>query len=96
MTAFTTKMGTDKDDISWVPSVGWQVDVTNDMNALAATPWRNITITAKQDTDKENQTITFAHELWDHNTYCPPALHGGGTLLAMVTVLIIDDDNNGR
>ena len=86
------KDGDLEDDISWVPSVGWQVDVTNDINALAATPWRNITITAKQDADTEDQTITFAHELWDHDAYCPPALHGGGTPLAMVTVHIIDDD----
>ena len=86
------KDGDLEDDISWMPSVGWQVDVTNDMNALAATPWRNITITAKQDADTEDQTITFAHELWDHNTYCPQDLHPSGTPLAMVTVHIIDDD----
>ena len=83
------KDGDGEYDIFWVPSVGRQVDVTDDMNAGAVTPWRNITIYAKQDADTENQTITFAHELWDHNTYCPPALHGGGTPL-VVTVHIID------
>ena len=88
------KDGDGEDDIFWVPSVGRQVDVTDDMNAGAVTPWRNITIYAEQDADTENQTITFAHELWDHNTYCPPALHGGGTPLAMVTVHIIDDDGD--
>ena len=56
------KDGDGEDDIFWVPSVGRQVDVTDDMNAGAVTPWRNITIYAEQDADTENQTITFAHE----------------------------------
>ena len=53
------KDGDGEDDISWMPDVGWQIDVTDDMNAGAVTPWRNITITAKQDDDTEDQTITF-------------------------------------
>ena len=32
--------------------------------------------------------------MWDHDTYCPPDLHGGGTPLAMVIVYVIDDDGD--
>ena len=86
--------GDGENDISWVPSVGWNVDITDSNNEATPTPWRGITIHALEDDDKEDQTITFSHELWDHNTYCPPALHGGGTPLAMLTVHIIDDDSD--
>ena len=84
------------DDISWVPSVGWQFDLAdwNGRQSDDPGPWRNVSITALEDPDNEDQTITISHELWDHNTYCPPALHGGGSLLAVLTVRIIDDDGD--
>ena len=84
------------DDISWVPSVGRQFDLAdwNGRQSDDPGPWRNVSIRALEDPDNEDQIITISHELWDHNTYCPPALHGGGSLLAVLTVRIIDDDNN--
>ena len=86
--------GDGENDISWVPSAGWEIDITDSNNPETDTPWRTVTIYALDDDDKEDQTITLSHELWDHNTYCPPTLHGGGTPLAMITVRIIDDDAN--
>ena len=72
--------------VSWMPSLGRRFD-RNDWNQ-----WKNISIKALQDDDSEDHTIIFSSELWDHDTYCPPDLHGAGTPLAKVTVHIIDDD----
>ena len=72
--------------VSWIPSIGRTFD-RNDWNQ-----WKDIRITAHQDDDSEDHTIIFSSELWDHDTYCPPDLHGAGTPLAKVTVHIIDDD----
>ena len=55
---------------------------------------RHQRITAHQDDDDEDHTIVFSSELWDHDAYCPPDLHGGGTPLAMVIVYVIDDDGD--
>ena len=74
--------------VSWLPSIGRTFD-RNDWS-----PWKDIRITAHEDEDDEDHTIVFSSELWDHDAYCPPGLHGGGTPLAMVTVHIIDDDGD--
>ena len=86
--------GDGENDISWVPSVGWNVDITDSSNVETDTPWREVTIYALEDDDKEDQTITFSHELWDHNTYCPPGLHVENPPLAPLTVRIIDNDKD--
>ena len=72
--------------VSWSPSIGRTFDRGN------WNRWKDISITAHQDDDDDDHTIIFSSELWDHDAYCPPDLHGGGTPLAMVTVRIIDDD----
>ena len=87
--------GDGQDDLRWVPSVGWEFDL-DDWASEGPGPWRNISISALEDDDTNDQTITFAHELWDHNTYCPPKLHGSGSPLAVVTVHIIDNDDGNN
>ncbi len=74
--------------VSWSPSIGRTFD-KGDWDR-----WKDISITAHQDDDDDDHTIIFSSELWDHDAYCPPDLHGGGTPLAMVTVHIIDDDGD--
>ena len=87
--------GDGQDDLSWRPSVGWEFDL-DDWVSDGPGPWRNILISALEDDDTNDQTITFAHELWDHNNYCPPKLHGSGSPLAVVTVHIIDNDDGNN
>ena len=71
--------------VSWLPSIGRTFD-RNDWSQ-----WKDIRITAHEDDDDEDHTIVFSSEMWDHDAYCPPDLHGGGTPLAMVIVYVIDD-----
>lgn len=82
-------------DIAWTPSVGWEFDSSdwpaeglNDEGADSY--WRNVSITAREDDDEDDATIIFGHEVWDHDAYCPDALHPDN--LPRVTVRVIDDD----
>ena len=77
-------------DIRWVPSVGRQFDPPDWPMDSAASHWRGFTVTALEDDDSEDATITFAHEVWDHNSYCPDALHPDN--LPKITVHVIDND----
>ena len=86
--------GDGQNDVSWVPSVGWEFKISDRNNNSAPTPWRNFSIRALQDDDDEDQTIILTHEMWDHESYCPPGLHGSGRSLAMVTIHIIDDERH--
>ncbi len=82
-------------DIRWSPGAGWDFNPSDwpaegmdDENTDSY--WRNVTITAPEDDDEEDATIVFRHEVWDHDTYCPDALHPDR--LPSVTVRVIDDD----
>ena len=82
-------------DIRWVPSVGRQFDppdwpMNSDPMNSDPSHWRGITVTALEDDDSEDATITFTHEVWDHNSYCPDALHPDN--LPKITVHVIDND----
>ena len=77
----TIPMRTVSKGVSWVPSIGRTFDQDD------WSQWKDIRITAHEDDDDEDHTIVFSSELWDHDAYCPPDLHGGGTPLAMVIVL---------
>ena len=72
--------GDGQDDISWTPSVGREI------NQDDWTQWRDVSISALQDDDNEDQTIVFTHEVWEDDTACP--IHRVGT----VTVRVIDDE----
>ena len=48
--------------IRWVPSVGWEFNRDN------WDQWREITVYGEVD---EDRTITFEHEVWDHESNCP-------------------------
>ena len=48
--------------IRWVPSVGWEFNRDN------WDTWREIRIYGEADT---GETITFEHEVWDHESNCP-------------------------
>ena len=48
--------------IRWVPSVGWEFNRDN------WDQWREITVYGEVD---EGRTITFEHEVWDHESNCP-------------------------
>ena len=48
--------------IRWVPSVGWEFNRDN------WDQWRQITVYGEVD---EDRTITFEHEVWDHEGNCP-------------------------
>ena len=48
--------------IRWIPSVGWEFDRDN------WNQWREITVYGEED---EDRTITFEHEVWDHESNCP-------------------------
>ena len=48
--------------IRWIPSVGWEFDRDN------WNQWREITVYGEVD---EDRTITFEHEVWDHESNCP-------------------------
>ena len=87
--------GDGENDIRWSPSVGWEFDPSDwpaeGMDDEARdSHWRNVSITALEDDDEEDATIVFGHEVWDHDTYCPDALHPDN--LPRVTVRVIDDD----
>ena len=74
--------GGEYESIRWIPSIGREFHTGN------WNQWLGITIYAEEDGDQENETYTFTHELWDHDAYCPPELHG----IAALTVRVIDDD----
>ena len=57
-------------DISWVPSVGWEFDHTDIPAGENVSPWREITIYASDDLARP-VTLTFSHEVWEDDTYCP-------------------------
>ena len=82
----------DKPDIGWVPSVGREFNPSDWSNAQEPelSDWRDIRITALEDEDDQDAWITFAHEVWDHTTYCPTALHPEN--LPKVNVHVIDND----
>ena len=85
--------GGDKgDDISWVPSVGWEFKSSDWPEGQDESNWREFRIRALQDDDTEDQTVTFSHEVWDQDAYCPDALHPGR--LPVVTVHITDNDGS--
>ena len=70
--------------IRWIPSIG-RTFHTGDWSQ-----WKSFQIYAEEDDDEQNETYTFTHELWDHDAYCPDALHPDN--LPRVTVRVIDDD----
>ena len=74
--------------VSWIPSIGRTFD-RNDWSQ-----WKDIRITAHEDDNKVDVEIIFRHELWDHDAYCPPGLHGSGQHIAKVIVRIVDSDGN--
>ena len=83
--------GDEDDDISWVPSVGWEFNSSDWPEGQDESEWREFTIRALEDNDDtEDQTVTFSHEVWDQDAYCPDALHPDR--LPVVTVHITDND----
>ena len=64
--------------ISWVPSVGWEFNRDN------WDRWREIRIRADEDADASDHSVTFTHEVWDHNADCP--VHGASP----VTIRVIN------
>ena len=70
------------DSIRLTPSIGREFHTGN------WNQWLGIKIDAEEDGDDENETYAFTHELRDHDSYCPPELHG----IAALTVRVIDDD----
>ncbi len=54
--------------LEWIPSVGWEFDKDNE-DPNEPTRWRTIRVSATQEYDGE--TVTFTHEVWDHNSECP-------------------------
>ena len=87
--------GDGQNDIGWAPGAGWDFDPSDwpadgmddeDTDSY----WRDVTIRALEDDDEEDATIVFRHELWDHDAYCPDAMHPDR--LPSVTVRVIDDD----
>ena len=69
--------------ISWVPSVGWEFNRDN------WDTWREVRVTALQDEDGLDGSVTFTHDVWDENADCP--VKGESP----VTVRVIDDDDGG-
>ena len=52
--------------IRWVPSLGWEFNQDN------WNQWRDIHIQALDDNVLEgDRSLTFTHEVWDHNADCP-------------------------
>ena len=66
--------------ISWVPSAGWEFNRDN------WDTWREVRVTALQDEDGLDGSVTFTHDVWDENADCP--VKGESP----VTVRVIDDD----
>ena len=64
----------------WVPSVGWEFNQDN-WNV-----WREVSITDLGD----GESVTFSHEVWSNDTYCP--VHGEGE----VDVAVDDDTGNNN
>ena len=86
--------GDGEDDIRWIPSIGWEFDPSDWPAGQDESHWRDINVTAPQDTDVQDARITFEHEVWDEHTYCPEALHPEN--LPRITVHVIDDDGDGN
>ena len=84
-----------EDDISWSPSRGWDFDPSDWPTESPPqddtdSSWRYFSFHALEDNDEDDATITLSHEIWDHDAYCPDALHPDH--LPKVTLHIIDDD----
>ena len=62
--------------LSWVPSIGRQV------NKNDSTDWKSVTIAAKKSAVVGTE-VTFDHEVWEDDTFCP--IHRVG----MVTVRVV-------
>ena len=70
--------------IRWVPSLGWEFNQDN------WNQWRDIHIQALDDNVLEgDRSLTFTHEVWDHNADCP--VKGASP----VTVRVTDNDHGG-
>ena len=64
--------GDGDDDISWVPSVGWEFNSSDWPESKDESNWRVFRIRALQDDeDTEDQTVTFSHEVWDSRRLLP-------------------------
>ena len=74
----------------WVPSVGREFD-RNSVNDDDPTPWRNVTVTKLENVDIDGDgdvdaddekarptSLTFSHEVWDHDGECP--IHNVGVI----------------
>ena len=74
----------------WVPSVGREFD-RNSVNDDDPTPWRNVTVTKLENVDIDGDgdvdaddekarptSLTFSHEVWDHDAECP--IHNVGVI----------------
>ena len=57
-------------DINWVPSVGWEFDHNDIPAGDNVSLWRTITVHATADLAGP-VTLTFSHEVWEDDTYCP-------------------------
>ena len=51
--------------IRWVPSVGWAFN-RNNWNQ-----WRTVTIRVDDDAEVVGSSVSFYHEVWDHENNCP-------------------------
>ena len=78
--------GDGENDIRWVPSVGWEFNPSDWPAGQDESRWREITVWGLSTLDKP---VTFKHEVWDHDAYCPQGLHPDG--LPVVTVNVIPD-----
>ena len=70
--------------ISWVPSVDWEFNRDN------WDTWREVRVTALQDEDGLDGSVTFTHDVWDENADCP--VKGESPVTVRV---IVDDDDRG-
>ena len=78
--------GDGENDIRWVPSVGWEFNPSDWPQGRDESRWREITVYGLSALD---QPVSFKHEVWDHDAYCPQGLHPDG--LPVVTVNVIPD-----
>ncbi len=82
-------------EISWTPSVGREFEPSDwptedPPQEETDSYWRDFRFHALEDDDEQDSTIVLSHEVWDHDAYCPDALHPDN--LPRVTLHIIDDD----
>ena len=81
-----TPDGHDSPIVSWSPNIGREFHF-RDWNQP-----KNVKITTYEDDDDRDEVVIFSHELWDHDAYCPPGLHGLNSPLAPLKVIIRDND----